>query len=171
MTKTQEIIEKMKAGASPVDLIGQGYKRGLVYKVKKTLRSPSSVRGDLAPSSQCRAAAATPIGTVDSNIESDPEILELKKQLRKAELQRQLVEINAPIEIESRGTALEQKIAELENTIDWLFEGVIDLQTIINNPPLSELYRKYQCSCGANEVLATKVQCKACGKEYLCGPS
>ncbi len=169
MTKTQEIIEKMKAGASPADLIGQGYKRGLVYKVNKTLRSTSSERGELTPSNPCGDSSIASTSTVDSTIEGDPEILELKKELRKAELRRQLAEINAPIELEARINALENKAKEVGDQFNHLFDEWIDLRALVDNTPLAGLRQIFKCSCGAVGALAVAIQCTACGTEKTYG--
>lgn len=169
MTKTQEIIEKIKAGASPADLIGQGYKRGLVYKVNKTLPPTSSVRGELTPSNPCRISATAATDTVDSTIESDPEILELKKELRKAELRRQLAEINAPINMESRIAALEDKAVEMNELLDFLFNEDMDIKSLIHGTPLSGLLKPFKCACGAKGKFAIMTKCTECGAEHSCG--
>ena len=70
---------------------------------------------------------------MDSNSENDPEILELKKELRKAELRRQLAEINAPIEVEDRIMALEKNAQEVNDQFNYLFDDCMDLRTILRS--------------------------------------
>jgi hypothetical protein len=162
MTKTQEIREKLEAGETPVDLKKQGYKHGLIYKVNKQMKTTTLVKSEPVN------VKPSPKVTLGSNdIDADPEIYQLKKDIRKAELERKLAEVVAPMEAEPRIKALEDRLTEMENAIDWACEGVIDLQTIMDNTPLSGLWQKHQCSCGAENYLAIVVQCTKCGKEYL----
>ncbi|MFC2014998.1 hypothetical protein ACFLUP_03300 [Chloroflexota bacterium] len=143
MTKTQEILEKLESGLKPAQIITEGYKSWKVYKINHDR--------NIAKNSKGRENQSEPTNKTgdDKNldIENDPEILELKKALRKAELEKQISEIIASNDLVVKIEAIEEALkglVEKGDTIDWLFESIIDLQTIINNPPLSELYQKHR---------------------------
>jgi ABC-type phosphate transport system auxiliary subunit len=160
MTKTQEITKKLQSGISAKELISQGYKHGLVYKLSKQAKAN-------IPGKPVDEISETPISLATDAImiNGDPEIAKLRLDLQKAELRRKLAATLAPMELEPRIANLENKIADLDNEIERQFESLIDVQTIINGPPLSDLLRKYKCSCGAATYLALKAECAKCHKE------
>ena len=65
-------------GRTPAELIRQGYSRDTVYKAAKRMAEEGTPRGAGKFDSAGEEA--------DPAVESDPEVLELKKQLRKAQL-------------------------------------------------------------------------------------
>ena len=54
---------------------------------------------------------------LDLEVEDDPDVIQLKKDLRKAHLERQLAEIRAPIDFEDRLASIEE---ELKETVEAL---------------------------------------------------
>jgi hypothetical protein len=162
MTKSQEIKVKLEEGATPKELIKYGYKPGLVYKVNRQVKDNTM---------DCKALSSNQqqadITIENSSLESEPEVIALKKAIRVAELKKKLTEINAPLEIELRMQTLEEKVVALEVGIDQLFDSIIDIQTILNNPPMSEIYHEHQCYCGQKGIWAIKAQCPKCGRDYL----
>lgn len=61
----------------------------------------------------------------EEEIEADSEIIKLKKELRKAELKRQIGEQKQPFEIEKKLKELEEKIKELDEWVDALCSEVL----------------------------------------------
>ena len=91
-----QIREQLKHGKSTRELIGMGYKASSVYKAKRQLRGTQS--GDAVGSGRGRQGdpAARQFSVDDAalpQIEADPEILELKKAVRVARLERELTEL------------------------------------------------------------------------------
>lgn len=99
------------------------------------------------------------------DIESDSDIMALKKELRKAELERQLAEIKVPIGMESRIEALEEKAEELNKYNDLLFEEYIDIRSILERTPLVGLRSEFECKCGTKGYPGLNVLCTVCGEE------
>ncbi|MFC2066832.1 hypothetical protein ACFLUO_07285 [Chloroflexota bacterium] len=163
MAENQEIAEKLKAGMSVAQLEKQGYKRWRIYKIKKDLLI-------IKQGESIDKRAKTPkkdslSGSADIEIENEPEILALKKELRKAELERQLAEIKVPIGLESRIEALEEEVKESLSFSEHLLGEIADIMSILAFTPLAGLGDKFECNCGAKGQLAIKVQCSICGKE------
>ena len=86
MVKEEEIAGLLSQGIAPAELVRKGYARGIVYKVRGRLEQPGTAqeKGD--------TTVVTDSG-LDPALEADPEIMELKKALRKVELERQIEEI------------------------------------------------------------------------------
>ncbi|MDD5605507.1 MAG: hypothetical protein PHX29_06350, partial [Dehalococcoidales bacterium] len=95
MTKSQEIKVKLEEGATPKELIKYGYKPGLVYKVNRQVKDNTMDCKALSSSQQ-----QADITIENSSLESEPEVIALKKAIRVAKLKKKLTEINAPLEIE-----------------------------------------------------------------------
>ena len=107
MNKTQEIKKKLQNGITPVELIKQGYKHGLVYKTNKELKTAISEKSDSAtiqPPNQ--------VALVDNDLDNDPEIIQLTKDIRKAELKKKLEGMVVSQETSPQIKILEKKIAE-----------------------------------------------------------
>ena len=157
MGKEQEIAKLLSQGTPPVELIQRGFARATVYKVNRRLaqeRTPTP--GDSASSVPGAADSVT-----DMTLEADPEILELKKALRMAQLERQLAEIKAPIDLEARLVRLEEHVAALLEAVDNLIEDV-------KGSPLMSIRQRFKCSCGNGGLVAVRVHCTACGSETRC---
>lgn len=101
MTKSDKIIQLLKEGKNSGDIIGMGYKKGTVYSAQRKWRrgkaehSPK-VEDVATDSSRSNHQAVTEL----ADIESDPEIVQLKKEIRIAELNRQLAKAKAPSEVD-----------------------------------------------------------------------
>ncbi len=164
MNKTQEITEMILSGHTPIQLIAQGYKRGLVYKVNRTLHKNPKDNGN---HSKCLTHPTS--DETDTDIESDPEIMELKKSLRKAALEREIAEIKIPKDIESRIIALEENVVDVEEFVGSVFFDLNDLKEALKATPLFNLRSKFKCECGKQGMVAVKVYCTACTKEISYG--
>ncbi len=92
MTKEDQIAGLLSQGTAPAELVHQGYARSTVYKMAKRLAEMDT--------SQLSEDKEGP--DVDLEVENDPAIIQLKKDLRKAHLERQIAEVKAPIDLEAR---------------------------------------------------------------------
>lgn len=98
---TEEIAQHLKQGKTMEDLLALGYKKGTIYSVQRKLRQEGALpvahkgNGQRPPSGTAQAEAYP-------EVDNDPEILQLKKELRKAQLERQLRELKAPLELEAK---------------------------------------------------------------------
>ena len=91
--------------------------------------------------------------------------MELKKALRKAELERQIEEIRGPSSTESRLLALEEKAETLEAALADVIDDHHGLEQRVDGSPLSGLRERFECSCGAEGIVAARVVCTSCGRE------
>ena len=165
MTKTQDITEKLQSGLSTAQVIALGFNPSLVYKVNRDIKK--GIKREINSKNSKVSGENNLKDNVD--IENDPDIMALKKELRKAELERQLAEIKVPIGLESRIEALEEKVEEPNDQLDYLFSEYIDLRSLVDNTPLSGLLGRFKCSCGEKGMVAVPVQCTACEQEILYG--
>ena len=108
--KEKEIASLLSEGNQAAELVRQGYARGTVYKVAQRLGH----------------ASTTPfVGTggdaSDWNVENDPDVIQLRKAIRMAELQRQLEEIEPSVELVDRITKLEEEVSWLRDGLQYLY--------------------------------------------------
>lgn len=146
--KEEEIGRLLSDGAAPADLVRQGYARGTVYKVAGRLRTEATPQN----------SDETAQRDFDPGVENDPEIVELKKAVRRAELELQIEEIKGSSSIEVRLLALERSIQDVGTFME---EG--------DDSPLSGLREGFQCSCGAEGLVAVRVICTCCKNETSYG--
>jgi ribosomal protein S27AE len=112
--------------------------------------------------SQDRLRIVKPI-LKERELENDPEIIKLKKELIKAELKRKIRENKLPFE-------LEKQIKELEERIDGLDEILTDLINKVYDIPITEIKEKYKCeNCGEKGLVAIHAKCTNCGREFWWG--
>ena len=57
---------------------------------------------------------------LDPEVESHPEVLELKRELRKAQLQSQIAAVRVPTGMEKRLDSLEKTVSEMAELVVWL---------------------------------------------------
>lgn len=172
MGKEAEIARLLSEGATPVEVIALGYARSTAHKVASRLRAESA-RGN--------GAAET---SGDPDIENDPEIMKLKKAIRKAQLElekaqleRELEEIKGPSTMESLLADLKTRLADLEGKFghdSYLLGELIDfvcdyLAPQVYDCPLSGMRSRFECSCGAKGLVAAKVVCTWCNEETSFG--
>ena len=74
--------------------------------------------GKGVPATPLTPSSAATGSSVDQNLESDPDIMELKKAVRKAELEKQLAETIVPLDLEERLNTLEEGVEELSLMMD-----------------------------------------------------
>ena len=114
-----------------------------------------------APQSPAIPATSATDSAVDPTLETDPEVMELKKALRKAQLQSQIGQLRALIDPEK-----EERLAALEKREGELEEVVLSLQMELDSCPLTGMRERFECSCGAAKgLVAVTVYCTRCGEE------
>lgn len=91
------------------------------------------------------------VEVTDDEIEKDEEVVELKKELRKAHLKRELAEIMKPFEID-------EKMEELEEDVSALWK-------IVYKIPFKGLRERKCSSCGTKGLVAIKIRCTDCKEE------
>jgi hypothetical protein len=143
MGKEEEIAKLLSQGTLPAELVRQGHSRGTVYKVARRLAE----RGTTAPHHSDSRASEASNSAYDSALEADPEILDLKKELRKAQLERQLAEMRAPIDLEDR-------LAKIEKDMQGLVGRFTHLNDKIEGSLLLGLRRVFKCACGKQGLVA-----------------
>ncbi len=154
--KEEEIARLLFEGVSPAELVHRGFSKGTTYKIAKRLKPTTTPQPTAIPAT---SATNSP---VDPNLEGDPEIMDLKKTLRKAQLQRQLAEIKAPIDLQARLKGLEEEMKALS-------DALADLYGQLEDSPVSGLRQEFRCACGARGLVAAKVVCTSCLRESSYG--
>lgn len=152
MTKEDQIAGLLSQGTAPAELVHQGYARSTVYKMAKRLAETDT--------SQLSENKGGP--DVDLEVENDPAIIQLKKDLRKAHLERQIAEIRAPIDLEARLIRIEEELDEGSDALSILREKV-------DGSPLAGIRQRFKCSCGTEGLVAAGVRCTNCGREATYG--
>ena len=162
MVKEADIARRLSEGIAPAELIRSGYARGTVYKVRRRLEQPGTAQenGD--------TTAVTDSG-LDPALEADPEIVELRKSIRKAELEQQLADLKAPTRFEPRLVTVEKTVSSITTAVKGMLEDLVDLRHEVEGSPLSGLRHRFDCECGANGSVVARVCCTGCGREASYG--
>ena len=162
MAKENEIAGLLSQGIAPAELVRKGYARGTVYKVRRRLEQPGT-----AQENGETPAVADP--ELDPALEADPEIMELKKAIRKTELEQQLADLQAPTRFEPRLSTVEKTVSSVTTTVKGMLEDVEDLRQQVEGSPVSGLREKFRCSCGQTGFVAVHVRCTSCRAETTYG--
>ena len=158
MRKEEEIAKLLSQGTPPVELIQGGFARGTVYKVNRKLtKEATPTPRDLASPIMEEAGSVA-----DPGLEADPEILEKKKAVRMAELDQQLAEIKQPLDFEPRLARIKRDVDALNKCVNHLIEDV-------EGSLFMRLHQSFECTCGAQGLLAAQVHCTVCGLERSYG--
>jgi hypothetical protein len=102
MTKSDEITKLLAQGKTSHEIISMGYKKGTVFGAQRKFRQNNAtphVTNNKVAQAKKPPPIKQPINTT-IDIESDPEIVQLKKEIRIAELRKQLGIAKAPSEME-----------------------------------------------------------------------
>jgi len=103
-SKSQEISKLLQQGKPSREVINLGYKPGTVYKVQREFRARRhGAREDSSEKKKTASMALRPQNrgaNRDEGIESDPEILQLKKEIRKAQLHKELARLKAETDLD-----------------------------------------------------------------------
>ena len=141
-------------GMSAKQVIEQGHKAGTVFKVQRQLAREHA---------SAQFPSSGPVET-DGAIERDPEVVELKKQVRKAQLERQLRQEQAPCDLENRVANLEAECRDHEKLVLEMSEIVGAQSVDLSNYSLRALHDSFACPCGNVGHVAIRVECTSCGE-------
>ena len=115
----QQIERLLRDGKSSRQIIDMRYNPSSVYKVQRRVRAmaraPITGGNDPAP-----AMAGLGDEQRDPEVESHPEVVELKRELRKVQLQSQIAAVRAPAGMEERLDSLEKTVSEMAELVVWL---------------------------------------------------
>ena len=115
----QQIEQLLRDGKSSRQIIDLRYNPSSVYKVQRRVRAgagaPMTEGNDPAP-----AMAESGDEQRDPEVESHPEVVELKRELRKAQLQSQIAAVRVPAGTEKRLDTLEKTVSEMAELVVWL---------------------------------------------------
>ena len=115
----QQIEQLLRDGKSSRQVIDMRYNPSSVYKVQRRVRA-------VAGASITRENDPTPLTAGlgdehrDPEVESHPEVVELKRELRKVQLQSQIAAVRAPAGMEKRLDSLEKTVSEMAELVVWL---------------------------------------------------
>ena len=115
----QQIEQLLRDGKSSRQVIDMRYNPSSVYKVQRRVRAGAS-----APITEGNDPI-TPTARLgdehlDPEVESHPEVLELKRELRKVQLQSQIAAVRAPAGMGKRLDSLEKTVSEMAELVVWL---------------------------------------------------
>ena len=116
VSKEEEIAQLLREGTPPVELIRGGYARATVYKVFRRLKK----EGIVVPAPVNRSST-TPVSKPDPSLEDDPDVFDLRKAVRKAELEKQLGQIIEQPDLAGR-------LAKVEVELDQAWDIILHLQ-------------------------------------------
>ena len=115
----QQIEQLLRDGESSRQVIDMRYNPSSVYTVQRRIRAGAS-----APITEGNdpAPPTAGLGDVqrDPEVESHPEVIELKRELRKVQLQSQIAAVRAPVGLEKRLDSLEKTVSEMAELVVWL---------------------------------------------------
>ena len=115
----QQIERLLRDGKSSRQIIDLRYNPSSVYKVQRRVRArasaPITEGNDPTPPTAQRGDEQR-----DPEVESHPEVIELKRELRKIQLQSQIAAVRAPAGMEKRLDSLEKTVSEMAELVVWL---------------------------------------------------
>ncbi len=115
----QQIERLLRNGKSSRQVIDMRYNPSSVYKVQRRVRAGAS-----APITEGNDPTPPTAGLgdehLDPEVESHPEVVELKRELRKVQLQSQIAAVRAPVGTEKRLDSLEKTVSEMAELVVWL---------------------------------------------------
>jgi len=115
----QQIERLLRDGKSSRQVIDMRYNPSSVYKVQRRVRAmaraPITEGNDPTP-----PTAGLGDEHRDSEVESHPEVVELKRELRKAQLQSQIAAVRVPAGMGRRLDSLEKTVSEMAELVVWL---------------------------------------------------
>ena len=115
----QQIERLLRDGKSSRQVIDMRYNPSSVYKAQRRVRAgasaPITEGNDPTPPTAQRGDEQR-----DPEVESHPEVVELKRALRKVQLQSQIAAVRAPAGREKRVDSLEKTVSEMAELVVWL---------------------------------------------------
>ena len=157
--KEEQIGRLLREGRTPAELVHEGWVRSSVYKVAKRLRTWGTPQ----------EPGATQAEIADDAVEGDPDVLDLRKALRKAELELQIAEIKGTPMLEARVSELEEVMREVGEDLENAMSAGHRLEGRMNGLLFSGLRENFSCACGTKGFVAAGVVCTACERETRYG--
>ena len=115
----KQIEQLLREGKSSRQVIDMRYNPSSVYKVQRRVRAgasaPITEGNDPTP-----PTARLGDEHLDLEVESHPEVIELKRELRKVQLQSQIAAVRVPAGMEKRLDSLEKTVSEMAELVVWL---------------------------------------------------
>ena len=115
----QQIEQLLRDGKSSRQVIDMRYNPSSVYKVQRRVRArasaPITEGNDPTPPTAQRGDEQR-----DPEVESHPEVIELKRELRKVQLQSQIAAVRVPAGMGKRLDSLEKTVSEMAELVVWL---------------------------------------------------
>ena len=105
----------LSQGRTAREVIAAGHKPGTVYKVQRQLRQEGRGTGVKTPGSS--PGRRLTVEDLEPEVESHPEILKLRIELRQVQLRRQISEVTTPARLEHRMQDLEKRLDELTESV------------------------------------------------------
>lgn len=123
-TVSAKILELLSEGKNSQEIITLGFKKGTVYATQRKWRKKERTTPIVTTKTETSLLRTAIPDATFLEIESDPEIIRLKKEIRVAELQKQLSSIKLPPEIDMLIKAAEEIGAEKRGACDCYEDGV-----------------------------------------------
>lgn len=177
-TKSEQIMALFEQGKSSVEIISMGFAPGTTYGAQRKFRA--SAKHEKASdfrelsSSRPKPKKGSTIDELNdalqpTSLEDDPEILELQKRIRLAELERRLGELKGPLP--------ELDIEEIERKVTQLWEGtdggdiaglfltyLENADQMVLSACIGGLEQAHKCGeCDADGEVVLQVRCTKCG--------
>ena len=123
------IVKLLEEGKSSSEIVSMGHKKGTVYGTQRKWRQGRTQHPTNGGDKSLSSAANHDSQSIDasSDIESDPEILRLKKEIRKAELEKQLGILKVPLDTEIVVSAAQELGQRRQEECSWKKNEVCDL--------------------------------------------
>ena len=116
----QQIEQLLRDGKSSRQVIDMRYNPSSVYKVQRRVRAGASAPIISEGNDPTPPTARLGDEQRDPEVESHPEVVELKRELRKAQLQSQIAAVRVPAGMEKRLDSLEKTVSEMAELVVWL---------------------------------------------------
>ena len=154
MSKTEEIAQLLAQGKSLKEIISMGYKKGTVYSVQRKYRKGRIITTERINNKNRTFPKHTPANiNLDIEIESDPEIFRLKKEIRKVELEKQLSRIKIPPDVEiimaaahEIGRVRQECCDNFEDDLCtwWIWDTAEEIPKCLGEPVFSEENKEWR---------------------------
>lgn len=115
--KEEMIVQRLREGASPTQLIGDGYAKSTIYKIAGRLSKDSG-----------KTPPMTPTTMAESLFDTDPEVQALRKQIVMAKLQKELDQLERHPDLETRLRNLEGTVEIMEEVVDTIISRLTEME-------------------------------------------
>jgi len=148
MKTTEHVEYLLRQGRKPKELLGLGFSKHIVTRVKRRLKAEKAVKRGRAP----RGSSHVEIQPRSS---ASPEDSAEATQQKLAFLQGEVKELLSRVE--------QLEVAQAESV------SLEDVEAFLDGTPALNLRDRFQCGCGASGLVALHIQCTKCGRETWWG--